>query len=459
MKLKKYKISSRTIQYILFISLCLTSLTSCEDYVDLELPPHLVNTDEVFSGEGSAESAVRGIYAYATGSTAITSMFKLVGLASDELEKTSYSTEETMFATNQIAPTSSSIRNIWKGYYNIIYQCNNVIINLEASTVLSDDFKNQLIGEAKFIRAFSYFYLTNLWGDVPLNLQTSYEVSRLLPRVSQSVIYDQIVDDLQDAQTKLSTTLYTNPGERIRANYWAATALLARVHLYNENWAEAEEEASTVINSTLFELETLERTFYDNSKENIIQLANPGSNRYTYVQLVGFSISRPTYRLTSYLSDSIALDDHRRAQWLTPNLDGVHKYKSYSNFSGPDQPEANSMLRLGELYLIRAEARAHQNKLLGSNSAEEDLNTIRQRAGLGATPATTQEEFLEAIFTERTRELFGEWGHRWFDVIRTGQADTIFGTHKASWESEAALFPIPYDDLQKNPNLTQNTGY
>jgi len=459
MKLKKYRLTSRSFHHILFITLAFTSLTSCEDYVDLDLPPHLTDTEEVFASEGSAEAAIRGIFATATSSTSTTSMFKLVGLSSDELAKGSYSVEETMFATNNIAPTSSNINGIWKGFYHLIYQCNNAILNLEEATSLADDFKNQLIGEAKFMRAFCYFYLTNLWGDVPLNLQTLYEESRLLSRAPQAAIYDQIIADLRDAQTVLSPTQHTSPGERIRPNYWAATALLARVYLYQEAWALAEAEATTVLNSDLFELEELTDVFYDTSAENILQFANPGTNRYTPVQLVGFSTSFPTFRLTPQFSDTLAVADARRVNWLAGSLDGPYKYKSISNFSGPEQPEANSVLRLGELYLIRAEARAQQDNLVGENSAEEDLNTIRARAELDGTTALTKSEMLTAIYAERMRELFGEWGHRWFDVKRIGQADAIFGSVKDSWVPQAALFPIPFDEIKKNPNLTQNTGY
>ncbi|UOB17945.1 RagB/SusD family nutrient uptake outer membrane protein [Abyssalbus ytuae] len=460
MKLKNNRISFYSTQNILGIfTLLLTVFTSCEDFVDVDLPPDLVDTKEVFASDGSAEAAMRGVYAYTTNSTAITSMFKIVPLSSDELEKTSYSTEYEMFATNKIDPTSSTISNIWRGYYNIIYQCNNIVLNVSESTELSEDLKKELEGEAKFMRAFCYFYLVNLWGDVPISLVTDYDVVRLLPRSSSTQVYGQIEADLLDAQSKLSDELYTTAGERIRANKWAATALLARVRLYQENWADAETQASAVINSGYYELESLTDVFYATSRESIIQLANAGTNRYTYSVLTTSSLTNPPYRLTSYVSDSISDDDERRAAWLTPTLNGPYKYKAYSNTRGPEEPEATNMLRLAEMYLIRAEARTQQDNITGLNSAETDLNIIRSRAGLSGTTATTKATMLQDIYTERMRELFCEWSHRWLDVKRIGQANAIFGSRKTEWVSEASLFPIPYDDIQENPYLTQNPGY
>ena len=444
---------------LIFFSLLLVCFSGCKKFVDVDLPPDLVNTSEVFSNEGSAQSAMRGVYAYTTNSNAITSMFKTVGLSSDDLQKTSYSAEETMFATNVIAPGSSSILNIWRGFYNIIYQCNNIVLNVSVSSGLSENTKNELIGEAKFIRAFCYFYLVNLWGDVPINLVTDYDVARLLPRSSATEVYSQIVDDLLDAQSKLSSTLYTMSGDRIRANKWAATALLARVRLYQKNWVDAETQASAVINSGFYQLESLTSVFYATSSESILQLANSGINRYTFVNLTGSSVTNPAYRLTSSIAASISAGDGRRAAWLTPTLNGSYKYKAYSNTTGPSTPEAVNVLRLAEMYLIRSEARAQQDKVTGLNSAESDLNLIRSRAGLPDTSAITKAEMLPAIYTERTREFFGEWGHRWLDVKRTGQADLVFGAVKPGWVSQAALYPIPYSDIQKNINLTQNPGY
>ena len=114
------------------------------------------------------------------------------------------------------------------------------------------------------------------------------------------------------------------------------------------------------------------------------------------------------------------------------------------------------MLRLAEQYLIDAEARAQQGDISG---AATKLNAVRNRAGLGNTTAITQTDMLAAIAHERQVELFTEWGHRWFDLKRTGTINATLGVEKSSWTSDAALLPIPLLEIEADPNLTQNQGY
>jgi hypothetical protein len=118
------------------------------------------------------------------------------------------------------------------------------------------------------------------------------------------------------------------------------------------------------------------------------------------------------------------------------------------------------ILRLAEQYLIRAEARAQQNNLIGSQS---DLNVIRTRAGLPNTSASTQQDLLSAIYRERQFELFTEMGHRWLDLKRTGSVDMIMNTETPQkggiWKTTDQLYPLPLSEIQADINLTQNPGY
>ena len=117
-------------------------------------------------------------------------------------------------------------------------------------------------------------------------------------------------------------------------------------------------------------------------------------------------------------------------------------------------------MRLAEQYLIRAEARAEQDKLIVSM---EDVNKIRQRSNLSAINILDsdldQDEVITIILEERRKELFTEWGHRWFDLKRRRKADPILSSKKPHWEDTDVLYPIPEDELLKNPNLIQNPGY
>ena len=114
------------------------------------------------------------------------------------------------------------------------------------------------------------------------------------------------------------------------------------------------------------------------------------------------------------------------------------------------------VLRLAEQYLIRAEAKARQNNLAG---AAEDLNMIRNRAGLANSAAADQESLLLAIAQERRVEPFTENGTRWLDLIRSGKATEVLGALKTNWTANDTLYPIPLNELQKNTHLNQNAGY
>src|SRR5690606_8094764 len=129
-----------------------------------------------------------------------------------------------------------------------------------------------------------------------------------------------------------------------------------------------------------------------------------------------------------------------------------YKYKDRNSIN--NITEYSMVIRLAELYLIRSEARAMQGNLSG---AIEDIDKIRDRSGIklieNIQPSIDSEALLDSIIKERKRELFSEWGHRWFDLKRTGRATKVLGINNSSWQEADALFPIPEDERMKNPNL------
>jgi hypothetical protein len=254
--------------------------------------------------------------------------------------------------------------------------------------------------------------------------------------------------------------------ERTRPNKYAAIALLARVYLYLKDWAQAENQASTVINNsgTYNLVNDLNNVFLKNSSEAILQFGISSSPFATWEQR---TIVQYSYSLTDTLLNSFETSDQRKSAWINVNsttFPGMtfsypYKYKRTNGNSG-NISEYYMVMRLAEQYLIRAEARAQLNRITGSNSAETDLNIIRNRAGLPNTTAVTEVQMLDAIMRERRVELFAEWGHRWFDLIRSGSADAILAPIKgASWQTADQLYPIPASDILNNPNLSQNPNY
>jgi len=133
-----------------------------------------------------------------------------------------------------------------------------------------------------------------------------------------------------------------------------------------------------------------------------------------------------------------------------------YPYKYKNILSSSPTVEDFMILRLGEQYLIRAEASAE----LGNTAAAlADLNVVRARAGLAAVTVSSPAAALTAIMHERQIELFTEWGNRWYDLKRTGTATAVLSSEKTAWQANAELYPVPRTQLSVNPLLTQNPGY
>jgi hypothetical protein len=411
----------------------------------------------------------------------------LTGLSGDELQQSpgELNTTYAAFYANAVPSTitflSGTTTYFWSELYNKIYACNSALEGINASTGMTAPAKQQLTGEVKFLRAFFYFYLVNLYGDLPLALSTDYKVNNALSRTPVMGIYAQMIADLTAAENGLGND-YTfgiciSTTSRQTADKQVAAALLARVYLYTMNFQQAEQQATSVITDPAYRLEPdLNKVFLQASHEAIWQLQWQGSASFTldasaYVLTPGQAplVFMPG-SMSAFLVNSFEAGDRRRADWVgtdsvaaggtTPAA--VYYYPYKYRVRNPDSAgiELVAALRLGEQYLIRAESRAQQGNLTG---AAADLNSIRNRAGLPNTTATTRSGLLAAIYHERQVELFTEWGHRWFDLKRTGNIDSVMSivcpAKGTVWNSYAQLYPIPINDIQLDPNLKQNEGY
>jgi hypothetical protein len=478
---------------------------SCKKLVETPVPTDQVSQNAVYTNDATAIAVLNKVYtdmntAPFQGSLASGSVSLFAGLAADEYTLAQGITDQTYIAyyQNSLSQASATATGAehWAPFYNLVFKCNDAIKGLTSSgaDALTVAVKQQLIGEAEFMRAFFYFYLTNEYGDVPLALTTDPKVIAQLPRAKQADVYNQIISDLEDAETKLSenylgVTLLATTSERVRPTKWAAAALLARVYLYTGDYAKSVAKATKVINnSTLFTLAPLNQVFLKNSKEAIFQVQPTSSNLNTQegktliIPATGPSVGgtpNPVY-LSKSLLNSFEPGDQRavygnwidttiykKTQTISDTVAYPYKYKinaSQGVTTAGGLAEYFMALRLGEQYLIRAEAKAR----LGGDpgGAVSDLNAIRQRAGLAAySGPTDQASLLTAILHERQVELFSEWGHRWFDLKRFGKIDAVMSVvtplkaNGKPWQSFQQWFPIPLADIQKSPNLTQNTGY
>lgn len=450
---------------VFLLAICI----SCKKFVEIDPAPELIETDYVFKDYKTALAAVGGVYVQMrTLNLSINNggLSVYCGLSADEIYNTAANQNADQFYQNSVDPGSSVIsNNFWTFSYRIIYQANSIIKGLNKSIFISDSIKKQLVGEMKVVRAMQYFNLVNLFGDVPLILTTEYAQNAVKARSNTEEIYQQIILDLLEAYNNLIAGYPSI--SRARPNKWTAAAFLAKVYMYKKDWQSAETLASAVINSGAYSLSPANSVFTSiTSNETIWQLTRDNSNTAEGATFIPSTTTvRPTYALTTHLLNAFQGNDLRRinANWIDSNkVSNItyhypKKYKQRSIVSGSAPTEYLIVLRLAEVFLIRSEARAQQNNIAGS---QDDLNKIRQRAGLANTAANTQSTLLTAVEKERQLELFCEWGNRWFDLKRTGKANAVLSVIKGSnWQITDLLYPLPLSQLQLNVFLIQNPGY
>lgn len=437
-------------------------LSGCSKLLEVESPRNHLTTDKVFSDSLSATSALRHAY-YVLANSLNNSYGKYMGLYTDEYANTNNPHE---FYSGLIPLDNSTNSNIWQYFYTVIYTCNALLEKVGETDVFNEVTKRMLINEAKFLRAFSYYHLYAMYENVPLILQTDVNANRLASQADSAAVFHQVLTDLIDAKNGL-TADYPG-GDRARANTWAASALLAQVYLYQHRYQEALDEAGAVLNSGLYKLpDDVDAVFLANSEETILQLWRRDGFISDATSLIPSSrTTLPSIIIASPLLSAFEEGDLRRSNWLGENsvaADGLtqsywfpHKYKNRT--ASNSTPEYLVVLRAGEQYLIRAEARAQLGDIAG---AIADLNTVRSRAGLdGLSDQLGKESCLAAIYHERRVELFGEWTKRFIDLKRTGRLNAVMSGYKTTWENGLSeRLPIPLSELTYNPNLKQNNGY
>lgn len=459
-QIKKYR-------KLLVMFILVVSLNSCDDFVNVDAPNSQLTTPAVFEDALTATVALTDIYAKMRENGFVSGRPNgftcLAGTYADDLisYEIGNSTSESFF-NNSLLATNPSINTLWRNSYSQIYAANAVIEGVNNSSSLSESVKNQIRGEALFIRAFLHFYLMSVFGDIPYIKTTDYIANSTVTRMSSELVFQQIISDLEFALNGVNTT-YIDSG-RTRPNKATIQAFLARVYLYHGDYQEASNMASAVLNTTsLYQLEpNLDTEFLKQSHATIWQLS-PGAasaNTYEGNSFIFFTGPPTKFSLTQSLVAQFETNDLRRVHWVKSIINGsqvwYHAYKYKKDIATPTSVENSIVLRLAEQFLIRAEARAKQGDLIG---AKEDLNVIRQRAGLSNTTAVTIEQVLSAILQERRLELFTELGHRFLDLKRLNLLDSVLGT-KSGWSTNDKLWPLPKAEMDANPFLVpQNIGY
>lgn len=469
------------LSYAIAALLMLPSITGCRRAVEVPAPSNSLIGETVFANSKTATAVLTGVYhgMHATNGIADGnwSISKFMATAADESKNYFIGVAATQFYANQLSSNPGTY--FWSQLFKAIYAANSVIEGVSKSETLSQEVKDQLTGEAKFIRAFMNFYGVNLYGRMPIVTSTNYRVNNVITRSTQPDVYKLIVQDLLDAKQLLKNEYRDASNnattERIRPNRAAAAALLARTYLYMKDWTNAEIQATEVIGTAGYTLlNDINKVFLKNSEEAIWQLASTHATITNTLDGFYFTLkTSPGFQhhttLSTYIVNAFEdkAKDNRYKIWVGSYTAGATtyyypaKYKA-SNTNTP-VTEYSMIMRVGELYLIRAEARANLNK----PTAKNDLDAIRNRAGLGGyTGPLTPAALLAAVMQERRVELFTEWGHRWFDLKRTGALDPLMKGDNGvtagkggKWTANDTLVPLPITEISINPKLGQNDGY
>jgi tetratricopeptide (TPR) repeat protein len=433
----------------------LFAFLSCESFLTLTPDNAVPDGNPTISSAGTLRAAIIGAYNELQGYSG--NLTTLATASGDNA--VANGSVSSYFQLNQHAvPTDHSIVvSTYRSIYRAVNITNTIIASVRAISdpQLSDAERNQILGEAYFLRALGYFDLVRGWGGVQVQtLPTdNLEVIKGIRRSSPEETYNQALADLVEAEKLLPDDAAT----RNRAQKSTAKALRARLYLYREQWDDAERYASEVIASDKYELVKPYKSFFTApylSKESVFELTHSQNDKNGYWStwlpsaLGGSHSLKPSDGIVEKLNNP-AIGGSRSA--LIDGTGYTLHAALYNNTAGTGPLY---VIRIAELYLIRAEARAKKAApdLAG---AVEDLNAVRERADVPRwEDLADRGKIIEAIEEENNVEFAFE-AHRWFDLVRTKRAGEVLGvTNTNFW-----LYPIPQSDIFSDPDAEKNPGY
>lgn len=484
------------LRFIIFVG-CSVVLTACNDFLELKpksqgIAVNNANVDApLYASASEVEAALSGAYADFRNEYFELDYFVNGDVQSDDAYAGGDNPNNFQQDNFKIDATNKNVARDWGYLYSTIGKVNLVINNIDAVTdpALSADRKKQIIGEASFIRAFCYFQLVQLWGDVPLltkgvktiSAEVLPEIYPLLfpPRTAASEVYQQIILDFENAAQNTAATA----AHKGFATKGAANAMLAKVYATQEprDWNKVKQYCDAVISggySLLPNYEKLWDNSIENSSESIFEINYFGGtidhnwgvsifrgldwkkfNTPSNDLVAAFNAENDVIRKASTLIFLDVTGKWSDNNWPLTAYPFQNKYRKY--LSPSDQNYI--FLRLADIILLRAEA---ANELGDVAGAKALVNQIRSRVSLPNTAANDQAALRLAIEKERRLELALE-GHRWYDLKRTGRAITVMNAVKGkdnvslnyNLTANRLLFPIPQSELDKNSKLVQNPGY
>jgi hypothetical protein len=436
-------------------------LGSCKKFLETD-PQQQVDQSEAITNAGSAATAANGMFNVVASNDYYGSNFQsLAYLSAGDIQWTGSQAAPNEISKHLTSSTNSNVGAAWSAIYKAISSANYIIANVPGvnDPLFSTALRNQYIGEAYFIRALAYFDLARGWGGVQLVLTPTLTKAdnKNIPRSSQADTYAQVLKDLNAAESLVPTAVNRN-----RVSQKTVWALKARLYLYLQQWALAEQFATQVISSPDYTLLKPYSSFFANSAagtaESVFELAytvsntNNHSNWWLPPALGGRREWAPSDALVGLLNNPAV--GGSRSSLIAQTAPPGNLWYGRLYYRTPLGTDPAYIIRIAELYFIRAEARARQGNL---TTALTDLNIVRDRAGIAPTAAATLNDLLLALENERRVEFSFE-SDRWFNLVRTDRAQSVLSLP----DKHLYLYPIPYSETVVDPNLAggnANPGY
>ena len=447
----------------IFITALLILFFAACDVLDVE-PYHSIPADQAITNKADVESAITGVYSSLQAVGYYGRNYVVVGdLTADNLTWTGTTAGYNQIDNNSILADNVIVEGMWSAIYSTISRVNYVMAALPGLVTeeeITDAEKSAFEAELRFIRAMAHFDLARMFGPVPIRtaVVTADDDDLNVPRQPLAEVYQAVYDDLEFAAENIRENIV-----RGKTSKAAVLGLLARVKLYHHsitgNAALLEDAvalATEVIDDFGLTLEPDFATLFNGNpnSESIFEVnfGEQDRNRFAEYFFPTSLSGRREFAPTEKLFDAFSENDTRRDASIALDGNNLYGIKYHDIETGTDNVY---VLRLAEMYLIRAEALVMLNDRL--EEARDDINAIRVRAGLNPISTTAPAQLENEIMDMRQLEFAFE-GHRWFDLVRTGKAiDVLEGIA----EECQYLFPIPLGELLTNfhEGMYQNDCY
>src|SRR6267378_63328 len=484
----------------------LVLVTSCESFLDPS-PTDVLTPENFYRTSSDAVAATNAVYESTKWSYWLGFWYSSDIATDDIFAGPRFGSDGHRMADYIFDSGEWPMGDMWGSAYGIINRANTVLDRVPAIT-MDPTLRDRLLNEARFLRANSYFNLVRSFGDVPL---LEHEVKSLdalrVSRAPAADVYALIVSDLQQAMAGLPPSYSSSDVGRITSG--AAQAMLAKVYLTRQDWANAAQTAGQLIATDRYALlpnwkDCFKIATEIVNKESIFEvnydgLLDPGAGSvHTLFSLPADFPGGDAYGLMTVapsLASLFAASDTRgkngtfitspyvdalgdTAKWADPPATlgpAFIKYLDQTDFQNMHQRawqrQSNNwiVLRYADVLLMYAEAVNEGGASVAAMTAEQALNAVRTRAGIGPVSGLSTAAFRDSVWLERRREFVFE-GQRWFDLSRWGVLDSVITAKTTELENISPgettvhgapnnLLPLPQTELSKNPNLTQNPGW